>query len=342
MAAAEAIKKKGKAMKELPKYVSWKEHGEICFEVPLKISDVTVYGFPLRVDCDRLQKFVDLQLNDVSCGAVRYVSLPFVIHAYLYARHATSVTEPIGYLPDRESAFLVPLLQKRGDLMPELRIWVPYLLIDAASGMVTGREVWGYHKTMGTIQMPLSPDQANQFCASTVVFKKLEPTTEGEEAPILRVSSDAKVAKLSLDCSTVESGFGEIFRKILHELKKLGSEIGQEAEEGFARMLKERQIVVVNLKQFRDAVDSTKACYQALVESPLTLDKLSGLGLLEGGFKVQIVNAESHQIARDLGLSGAADGESTTVPALFAFWSTLDFSPLNGRVLWNYDGSAGS
>ena len=147
-------------MTSLPTYVSRMGHGEISYEVPLKISDVTSYGFILPADSDKLQTFVDQQMNVVSDGAVNYTALPFVIHSYLDAKHATSTTEQIGYLPDREAAFLVPLLEwKNGKTLPELKVWVPYLLIDKMSGMVTGREVWGYHKTLGEITLPEKPGE---------------------------------------------------------------------------------------------------------------------------------------------------------------------------------------
>ena len=46
-----------------------------------------------------------------------YTALPFLFDSYLEALHCTSTSETIGYLPDRESAFLVPLLQrKRGEM----------------------------------------------------------------------------------------------------------------------------------------------------------------------------------------------------------------------------------
>ncbi len=91
---------------------------------------------------------------------------------------------------------------------------------------------------------------------------------------------------------------------------------------------------MINLKQFRDAVDSTKACYQALVESPCQLDKWTGGGLLSGEFEIEITTCDSHQIVTDLGLGKLGSGDSTVIRPLFGCWIQLNFSTLAGAIIW--------
>jgi hypothetical protein len=325
-------------MASLPNYVSDRGHGELCYQVPLKISDVTCYQFVLMVDRSRLQAFVDDQLNVVSGGQVRYTALPFVYNAYLEALHCTSTSETIGYLWDREAAFLVPLLQHRdGHLLPELRFWVPYLLIDSPAGMVTGREVWGYRKSTGTIVLPGGPENPDLFAGETMTFKTFAPETRGEVLRLFEVKNLSPAATPPGHWTGASHAAGEIFGAITAELDKLADGLEKALfsviKEVIALFVKDPQFPVINLKQLRDAVDSSKACYQALVESPCELNKWSGGGWLPGNFQLQVATCASHQVAQDLGL-GVAGPQSTSVPVTFGYWLKMDFSTLAGRVIW--------
>jgi hypothetical protein len=319
----------------LPPYISDRGHGEISFSVPLKISGVTSWGFLLKADAATLQAFVDEQLNQVSGGAVTYsvVSIlgqAYLFHAWLNAQHCTSTSEVIGWLPDREAAFLVPLLQHRaGQILPQLKMWVPYLLIDQQSGMVTGREVWGYRKSLATINVPAQPAGATGFSADTTIFRRFSPDTQGEVATLLRVTSITTVSAPST-WGSVQAAVNEI----LDKLGDAGFAIAQMAGQALAQFFGEPRLNVINLKQFRDAVDSTRACYQALVQSPCRLDDWHGGGLLHGDYRIEITTCDSHQIARDLGLGVPPSNGPLIVKPRLAWWVRMGFSTEPGKVIW--------
>jgi hypothetical protein len=318
-------------------YISDRGHGEICFSVPLLIQDVTTWGFLLHADSGRLQAFIDDQLNRVSGGKVRYeaLSVPLlgrspIFHAYLHAGRCTSTSETIGWLPDHESAFLVPVLQFReGALLPELRTWVPYLLIDDQSGMVTGREVWGYRKSLATITTPAVPDDAAELSASTTIFSKLAPDTQGRRATLLKATRTGAHVPSPSQWGSFEEAARAIFTL------GLGGGILDLAlapiMDPFFRGL---AINVINLKQIRDAIDSTRACYSALVESPCQVERWKGGGFLQGDYEIEITTCESHQIATDLGLGTPSGGAPVRVRPLTAWWAQLDFSTPRGSVVW--------
>jgi uncharacterized protein with NAD-binding domain and iron-sulfur cluster len=335
MKTARAIQTRNRSTKVLPKYISRQGHGEISYEVPLMIRGVTGYGFVLAVDEDRLQRFLDEQLNAVTDGVFRYQSLPFVIHSYLNAEHATSVTEPIGYLTDREVAFLVPVLEwERGKLLPEFKLWVPYLLIDRMSGMVTGREVWGYRKTLGTINLPESTQAPVNFSTETMLFKTFSPQTKGEVGTLLRTRA---IDNPGVPVNEWDDA-GDAFTKLLDAFDLFGLKLANWLPDAVLKRLLHGAILpVINVKQFRDSVDSNRACYQALVDSPCKLEKWSGGGILRATYEVEITTCESHQIVQDLGFGALGPNGRTVVPARFGFWSKIDFSTLKGRVIWEAD-----
>ncbi len=176
-------------MATLPDYVSSRGHGEISFEIPARMTGATAYQFVLAAARAPLQRFVDAQLNCVSNGAVHYTALPFLFHYYMDVERVTSIPEVIGYVPYREAGFMVPLLQKReGHLLPELKLWLPYILIDRDCGMVAGREVWGYPKAMGVMTMNPDPAQATHCAAETTIFRTLQPDTRGERATLFETN----------------------------------------------------------------------------------------------------------------------------------------------------------
>lgn len=319
-------------MSSLPNYISDRGYGEISFAVPLRISDVTAYGFVLKSDEKALKRFVDEQLNAVSGGKVRYYPCPFVIHVYIQAGHCTSDAEVIGWLPDRESMIWVPVWQKReGELLPDLKIWIPYLLIDQQSGMVTGREVWGYRKTLATIEVPRSPQDADAFNVRTTIFRTFGRETQGEEADLLKTIRSSTPA--GAFASTWNS-FEQAVREILQRLT--GLELGFQvlSQDALSSFLRGPLIHVVNLKQFRDAADSSKACYQALVNSPCRLDRWLGGGLLSGGYELHVTTCDSHRIVPSLGLEATNAGSTAVVTPEFAFWWRMDFSTQPGSIIW--------
>ncbi len=325
-------------MSELPDYVNDKGHGEICYAIPAALSEVTAYAFPLKTDEKKLQAFIDSQLNACSGGAVKFTALPFVIYACFNSKHCTSDTQVIGWVPDKEMAFVVPLLQhKKGELLPELTFWIPYLFMEPICGMVTGRENWGYRKMPGTLHVSAHPGTAAHFKADTMIFKTFSEATEGQWGTILENKGKSNMEELISVWDKPRQAFEKVLELIVG---KIGTKLVIEAEEAIARAYGKPELPVVCLKQFRDAADSFKACYQALIHAPNRLDKWTGGGPLLGDFELTITTCDSHQIVNDLGL-GEVGEESTTVKPLLGFWISMDFTALNGETIWQAPGTGG-
>jgi hypothetical protein len=314
----------------LPNYVSDRGHGEIAYAAPLMICEATAYAFVFKANCSQVQAFVDEQLNAVSGGAVHYTALPMVIQIWVNVKRATSLAENIGWLPDRESMFWVPLVQTvSGTLSP--MVWVPYLFIDIDSGMVTGREVWGFRKTLASIDVPENPFEASSLVARTTIFPEFNREKEG-----LRHAELVRTTCLDGAARAVESewsSFDDAAAGIAAALENAGLDPGIYAQELRASLIS-RTVHAVNLKQYRDAEDSSKACYQALVDSGFKLERWRGGGPLLSQFELAITPCESHQIASDLGL-GPTWKTPVVVRPKCAFWWKMDFLAQPGKVVWS-------
>lgn len=324
--------------RELPLYISDRGHGEICFATPLLITNVTSYGFALKARRSKLQAFIDQQLNAVSNGELRYtaVDVPcdpdttFLFHCYNDAMHCTSETEVIGHMPDREAAFLIPVLQHRkGSLIPQLKMWIPYLFIDAIEGMVTGREVWGYRKSYARIETPTGPANASYLSCEANLFKKFAPDTAGQKGKIIQVRGSAR----SGQAQPVWTEYRHMARELIERAGAL-SGVSKVADELINLYLTHHPLPVINLKQFRDAADSTRACYQALVSSPCEVIDWKGGHFLDGDYEVEIATCDSHQIVNDLGLADQVGPDSTVIKPLYGFWCGMGFRTLDGAVEW--------
>jgi hypothetical protein len=88
---------------------------------------------------------------------------------------------------------------------------------------------------------------------------------------------------------------------------------------------------LVFLKQFRDATCPTKACYQAIVEAPLSVDPVTASydELDPDLFEITLQDCASHPIASELGVQGR-----TALSPEAAFRATLDFDIELGLEVW--------
>ncbi|MDQ1632898.1 MAG: hypothetical protein QOC80_2870 [Frankiaceae bacterium] len=92
-------------------------------------------------------------------------------------------------------------------------------------------------------------------------------------------------------------------------------------------------VPLILLKQFRDVVDPTRACYQAVVEIPENLLHLHGGGWLPQRWRLTIDDLDGVPLYRDLGLpTTETDYEGP------AFWLDFDFRIGRGSVLWESQG----
>jgi uncharacterized protein with NAD-binding domain and iron-sulfur cluster len=316
-------------MSPLPEYVSGLGHGEQCIEPPGVTRGGHLYVFPLPARWDRVQQTVNTLLNRPAGGAVTYHALPCVLLLFLDAPELTSTTETMGYIPDQECAFCVPLVRMTNE-GPKTAFWMPYLFINSSLGMVTGREVWGFQKQIATLEFPEVAAPRSRFVANATIFPTLAPQTLGQVRPIVTVEGPPLAGRDQLPWKHPEH-LDEAIRGALAGGigKALAAPIDGLLDVASCFSLLDMNLV--NLKQFRDAVDPTRACYQAIVEGPLRLDAMTfgGGGFLGGGYKLSITPCESHRIVEDLGLAGH---EIEIHP--LAFYANIGFSALPGRIVW--------
>jgi hypothetical protein len=312
-------------MGTLPSYVSGLRHGEQSILPPGVIRGGNCSVFMIE-GCDMAarQAFVDTMLNTPSGGKVQYSLLgSTALVLFMQAPKLTSPTEIVGYIADQECAFALPLIDLKTF---RFGLWLPYIFINSSLGMVTGREVWGFQKEISTFSFPSPLDADAKFVANATIFETLSQETQGKLAPLVTIQKSGPLGPLQHTLTDRGAVWDEIIHRITAGSGTLLAHLTKEAID-VARLFGLASIPAVNFKQFRDAVDPTRACYQAIVESPLALDELTGFGLLGDGYRLSITPCQSHAIAADLGIS-------PVVPVKHAFFVDVGFSALAGRIVW--------
>lgn len=312
----------------LPPYVESRDLGESSVLPPGRFQGVTSYAFAIQGRADLMEALARRQLTDATGGAWEASVLGSTILVMLnYARRLTSPAANPGWTENYEATVTFPVVLKRAGMLHPARLltWTPYIFIDNSRAMCTGRESWGYAKAVADIAIPPAPAKADAWSVRTMVFPEFTPDTQGTRELLLDLRrTDAPSDHPSIWTEVAE--FGDwLLGQATHGVRDL--ELAADVLADWSR----GAMPVVNLKQFRDAADGTRACYQALVTSPIAVKALRGGGLLTGDYALRILPCASHPMVEQFGLQTNADG---TIPVLGGAYVEWDFDAIAGEVLW--------
>jgi hypothetical protein len=143
--------------------------GEQTLSPPGHFERTRFFYFVVRADHAKLDALCARYLNLDPAGDVSYQPLgSFVLVAFTEVPKLTSGDPARGWHHYRDIAIWVPVLGGRAgapiwDL--RLRLFPPYIFVDDAYTMATGREVFGLPKQLGRFDMPADPLQADHFQA---------------------------------------------------------------------------------------------------------------------------------------------------------------------------------
>lgn len=353
---------------------------------PFHFTGVTMRVFPLRANRYLLQRFIDQQLNIIppEAGSFR-VFLPYIYLIIVNYGKMSVEAANLGWISQNEVAFSVPLIWRHevdGKMVQEFAYVSPFIYVDNPLSMTTGREVYGWPKMMASFDPQLSawmdnPTNRIQQAAMSVdmvreAYSGAQATRctlmEVDAAPIptfAHVPFDVRnplmpwnaMRKAVYTSSALFSDSIEIFRGLLEEFVTGTARegIGGQIERAVTSPSSLAILNTVNLKQFRDAQDPSKFCYQALTNTPMTIKSFRRGGMLgdlrtlagdvTGGYRIRIHNYDTQPIVGSLGLevAGSADIEGSNVSNLlpvFPFWVEMDLEyPLASVLAWRHKGS---
>ncbi|MEA2361052.1 MAG: hypothetical protein QOD71_197 [Thermoleophilaceae bacterium] len=314
--------------RELPPYVEY--GGRATAPSPFACEGGRLRGLLLRGDAARIAALVETMFNVPAGRGVDYRALGSHVMMLMgdFAR-VTSLTPPFdrwGAVRETQASFWIPVLAGRdiGDVFvaERLLLAVPYVFVDNPMSYLGGRETFGYAKTMGRFD----PASGAGDHATMQAFGGNFGRNEGADwRDFLEVIAGAP--RPGAGQAEPTSGPLALVQHLVGDMPELAE--GAEMIVGDIRLtaglmgdLLAGRVAQVFLKQFRDAADGTRACYQAVVEAPVQIRRVEST-LAERDWSIRVHPLDSHPIDRELGI---ADQQSE-----LAFDIEMDFVVEDGH-----------
>jgi hypothetical protein len=277
--------------------------GEADFPPPYAFPGVTILSFRLGVDLIHLNNIVDQYLNIGSLDAREFEYkpiLPFVdLEILSYPKMENALIPGMGYTSQHECyirIFVMKFVEILGWLIPtyEVACFCPFIVVDNPWSAFSGRDVLGFPKLLA--QFGNFSPQHPFTTVSTLEFSTLSPTSKASVLPVVTIAPGATEAAVTTPRKNWPWG----------HLDPHAAGAALQSHVG-GLDLSVLPITLVQMKEFRDgqippnAPYPLNACYQAIVQGRLTVDKVLNLGELPAA-TVTLHDYPSLQLAQALGL----------------------------------------
>jgi hypothetical protein len=319
-------------MAGLPRYITYRGHGAATVSAPVTITNSLFRCFAFRSDGEMVQKFLDRTLNRAT-PLIQYRVLGGYV--FLVVVNNDKVTSPdnLGWASDIEVGAFVPVVEQRPPLpLPEkLAIWIPYLLINTSMGMASGREIWGYNKSL----MSSWVDNAANLVVSTDVFPILGGPMQSNQ-PLLTIKPGPyPPSTFAQSWNTPD----QLFAFLAGQTWTLNWPPLQNTSYSALDMLLNVSIPVTNLKQIRHATFTRRSALTQLIECDCQVDSgfMGGTIANPKAYTVTISPVASHQIKEDMGLIDTIGNplSGNSAQPDFAFWVQMNWTALPGRIIYS-------
>lgn len=298
--------------------------------------------FRLNADYEKLDALCHRYLNTPSERNFNYHPIPFLPSVFVIwiGMDYTSKSQPFGWIHENEVSFWVPTFAyQKNALLPipkHIATFIPYLFLDDFYAIALGREVYGFRKLQAQFEKMPQDISNPEFSLNTVAFKTMGGENLARPEWLLSVEQTEKSAHSSTDWNSESEARDAIVNWLTehysnarqHEplLRAIEQEHGN-----LAKLFSMPSVIWTFLKQFRDSVDSKKACYQAVVEALATPTVLHRGGFLKGKYQFSLNSLESLPISQELGLTPKSEVDGVQVFDLENFfWLECDFE-VQGR-----------
>jgi len=317
---------------------------------PYRFEDVGISIYVVEADGQKLQASCDYFLNRVLArnnspyrvAPLRGNDLGLAyIELLRYGRMYSAAPghERLGYSRQNELLVAIPVVLKNRLGMPiAVGTFTPIVIVDQGLSLVTGRDVAGFPKIDGTLELPDDPWSDRVRSVSTLAIKTYASDTQVRLRPLLKVRQTADTWE-TRSFKSVEGQSQTAEPKNDHRIRiddakyvwpfgpvdRLFSEASRYAVDGrIHKLLKESagaRLASFGLKQFRDAEIPDRACYQEIVRSDTRVVGFHGGGVLPST-EIEIHRYDSIDIADSIGIYR----QGQIVKPLLGFWYHADFN----------------
>jgi hypothetical protein len=304
---------------------------------PLQCDDTTLYVFGLKADRDKLDALCTRVFRDPTGGAVDYrplgdhVMVTFGVVGAI--RPGLQPWHDMGAVREPQVGFWIPVArverERDGDLEArDFGMFCAAMMLDNPISLLSGREDYGYPKTMGWPAMPDDPtDPATPFTLD--VFGMDFGTGEQPERRRLM-----ELAPVGEELSEAELAIGDVLtagawiKDALFDDPEV--ELGLKFAYEFVRALHDHKVNQVFLKQIRATGDGRRADVQQVVVAPAITKNIT-VTQLRHDYRCTIQPLDSHPLHDELGI---VPDQVVTLALRMHF----DFLIEAGQVRWSWAG----
>lgn len=259
---------------------------------PSLLKDTRMTVFCAEGDPARIQAALDAMFAAPTGGAVRYTAASARLILSVAEVPRTIALSPTdhgnGTFAETEVA-LWAMAHVPDDPL-EFRAVPLILFVDSAPALATGREIYGFPKQIG--RFDFSADAPRRFAIDSYVMPRFTPDCLATWARVIEIEPLPDVAPATF-WETLEDLAGGVAERI--------ADLALEAMPGLTKALGLGTSHIALLKQFPDAADPLRACYQAVVEAQ-TQVTLRRARVTDRNYRVRFTSYASHNFADWLGL----------------------------------------
>lgn len=324
---------------------------------PFEFPDVTLQVYPLQAERARLDDCLEQYLNGPLAGTgLRFE--PFGSFVYLLVSVTGdqlgtmwSTANNIGWWAEREVSFCVPVKCYRDGELVSVGMVAPFIYASNGRAVITDREVNGRPSVEASIDSPRDPWLTSSgpnkgrrlLHMQTEAFPALHLGQKAERCTLLEIDErDVLPYNDDVGWRMVADSWGE---KLVEDLKRRTRQrLAQAGAVQDAKALAlellahEAPIGWINIKQYRDAADTQRACYQAAVQVTRSITRVYDIREIEHRVHVRVHRLSGHPIVETLGLqvksvdSGSGQVVENLQP-IRPFWMRVSLKEDLGRVL---------
>ena len=325
-----------------PRYVA--RGGEQVHAHPITGHGCRVLAFSVPASRAALAQLCDRDFAGPSGGRVRLEPIGdrvlCVVARFDELGSSDPVDGPKGWTAETDVAFWVPVarvgrVSRR--LAQRVGWYLPWVFVDVPWATIAGREALGLAKQVAAIDIADDDAGLASLRVSTDVLHHYDPRSRVSTRPVLEIERGQTVPS--------PPSLMEFARSVLGSQRVPTNRSGRALLPGLglARQLVEvglrRRLPLMTLKQFRDAADPWRACYQAVLECPCRVRTIYEHGPMLHRYRLAVHHHDSHPIARELGIVGAGGDTGTTHVELEPGWQMrFDFDFERGKELWRARG----
>jgi hypothetical protein len=294
-----------------PEYV---EYGSLAtVPGPLRCLGSTQWGFLAQADRDRLDALCRRVFAEPSGGEVDL--RPLGSHVLMTLGRIERIVSEVapfdrmGSSPEGQAAVWVPLV--RND---ELLLFTPYMWVDNPISLASGREMYGFAKAFGWMELPGSdPAPAGLEVFGMDYGRDQSPSRR----PLLRLDPGDRVDLAEL----AWTGLLDVARHLRRAV-----DTGLRLAESIVDDVRKDSVRQILLHQTRSPADGRRAALQQVTEVAYKVLRFHGRPL-RYEYRLTVNPLDSHPLGAELGLADQT--------IRYGFRAESDFVVAPGRVLWD-------